>query len=38
VEALVKARDIRPERYTILSKEKLTQENARDLAEDCGVI
>ncbi len=38
VEALVKARDIRPERYTILSKVKLTQESARDLAEDCGVI
>lgn len=38
VEALVKARDIRPERYTILSKVKLTQGNARDLAEDCGVI
>jgi glycerol-1-phosphate dehydrogenase [NAD(P)+] len=38
LEALVKARDIRPERYTILSKVKLTQESARDLAEDCGVI
>ncbi|TEU08204.1 NAD(P)-dependent glycerol-1-phosphate dehydrogenase [Candidatus Bathyarchaeota archaeon] len=38
VEALVKAREIRPERYTILSKAKLTHENARDLARECGII
>jgi glycerol-1-phosphate dehydrogenase [NAD(P)+] len=38
VEALVKAREIRPERYTILSKPKLTHENARDLARECGII
>ena len=38
VEALVKARDIRPERYTILSKVILTKKSARDLAKYCGVI
>ena len=38
VEALVKAREIRPERYTILSKVKLAHENARDLARECGII
>ena len=38
VEALVKAREIRPERYTILSKAKLTHENARDLARECGIL
>ena len=38
VEALVKAREIRPERYTILSKANLTHENAKDLARECGII
>jgi glycerol-1-phosphate dehydrogenase [NAD(P)+] len=38
VEALVKAREIRPDRYTILTKAKLTQESAEDLARECGVI
>ena len=38
VEALVKAKDIRPERYTILNKFILTKALARELAEDCGVI
>ena len=38
VEALVKAREIRPERYTILSNVKLAHENARDLACECGII
>ena len=38
VKALVKARDIRPERYSILNKLNLTEEAAEDLAEECGVI
>lgn len=38
VEALVRAREIRPERYTILDKVKLTEETAEDLAAKCGVI
>jgi glycerol-1-phosphate dehydrogenase [NAD(P)+] len=38
VEALVRARWIRPERYTILDEVKLTEEEAKRLAEGCGVI
>lgn len=38
VRALVKAREIRPDRYTILNKVKLERESAEALAEDCGVI
>lgn len=38
VEALVRASEIRPDRYTILSKVRLTGSTARELAEDTGVI
>ena len=38
VEALVKASSIRPDRYTILSKAKLTKSAARELASQTGVI
>ena len=38
VEALVKAREIRPDRYTILNQMNLTAEGATSLAEECGVI
>lgn len=38
VKALVKAREIRPERYTILNRVNLTEEEAEALAEGCGVI
>lgn len=38
VEALVKARTIRPERYTILDEVKLTEKSARSLAKECRVI
>ncbi|KYH36945.1 MAG: glycerol-1-phosphate dehydrogenase [Candidatus Bathyarchaeota archaeon B23] len=38
VEALVRARRIRPERYTILNEVELTEKEARELAEECGVI
>ena len=38
VEALVRAREIRPDRYTILNKANLTPEKARLLASECGVI
>jgi len=38
VKALVKAREIRPERYTILNKVNLTTEAAESLAEECGVL
>lgn len=38
VESLVKASSIRPERYTILSRRKLTRRSARELAESTGVI
>jgi len=38
VEALVKAREVRPERYTILNRANLTPESAERLAGDCGVI
>ncbi len=37
VNALVKARTIRPERYTILDKVKLTEKSARSLANECMV-
>ncbi|MFB0557587.1 MAG: NAD(P)-dependent glycerol-1-phosphate dehydrogenase [Candidatus Bathyarchaeia archaeon] len=37
VNALVKARTIRPERYTILDKVKLTEKSARSLAKECMV-
>jgi len=38
VEALVKAREIRPERYTILNEKPLTRRSARQLAKKTGVI
>ncbi|MCD6325888.1 NAD(P)-dependent glycerol-1-phosphate dehydrogenase [Candidatus Bathyarchaeota archaeon] len=38
VEALVKAREIRPERYTILNEKPLTRKSARQLAKKTGVI
>jgi len=38
IEALVKAKDIRPERYTILNEVNLTRSKAKALAETCGVI
>jgi glycerol-1-phosphate dehydrogenase [NAD(P)+] len=38
VKALVLARSIRKERYTILEEAKLTEESARKLARDVGVI
>lgn len=38
VEALVKARTVRPERYTILNEKKLTYRSARQLAKKTGVI
>ena len=38
VEALVRARSIRPERYTILDQAELTREKAAALAEECGII
>jgi len=38
IEALVKAKDIRPERYTILNEVNLTHSEARSLAEFCEII
>ncbi len=38
VEALVRAQEIRPERYTILGENGLTQEAAKKLAKTTGVI
>ncbi|MBN2335006.1 NAD(P)-dependent glycerol-1-phosphate dehydrogenase [Candidatus Bathyarchaeota archaeon] len=38
VKALTLAQSIRPERYTILSKERLDEGKARELAESTGVI
>jgi len=38
VEALMKASSIRPERYTILSRHKLSRKGASELAESTGVI
>lgn len=38
VEALVKAREVRPERYTILSEKPLTYEFAEKIAKETGVI
>lgn len=38
VEALVKAREIRPDRYTVLDTVNLTPETAELLASECGVI
>lgn len=38
IEALVKAQSIRPNRYTILNKHKLTKKSARELAESTGII
>jgi len=38
VESLVKASSIRPDRYTILSKRRLTSRSARTLAESTSVI
>ena len=38
VESLVRASSIRPDRYTILSRRKLTSTSARALARATGVI
>ena len=38
VNALVGARDIRPDRYTILSKHKLSKKTAEKLAKECSII
>jgi glycerol-1-phosphate dehydrogenase [NAD(P)+] len=38
VQALVKAREVRPERYTILHEKMLDEESARRVAETTGVI
>lgn len=38
IEALVKARTIRPGRYTILDKVRLTEDSARELAYSCYVL
>lgn len=38
VESLVKAGSIRPDRYTILSKKRLTRNSARELARSTGVV
>lgn len=38
VESLVRARNIRPERYTILQKKEMTYESAETLAKRTGVI
>jgi glycerol-1-phosphate dehydrogenase [NAD(P)+] len=38
VESLVKASSIRPDRYTILSKKKLSRASAKNLAKTTGVI
>jgi len=38
IQALVKAAEIRPDRYTILDERTLTQENAEKLAKTTGVI
>jgi glycerol-1-phosphate dehydrogenase [NAD(P)+] len=38
IDALVKAQSIRPNRYTILGKHKLTKRKATDLAESTSVI
>jgi glycerol-1-phosphate dehydrogenase [NAD(P)+] len=38
IEALVKAQNTRPERYTILSKVNLDEDNAEELAEETEVI
>jgi glycerol-1-phosphate dehydrogenase [NAD(P)+] len=38
VEALVKAKDIRSDRYTILNKINLNEESAEELARDCKVL
>jgi glycerol-1-phosphate dehydrogenase [NAD(P)+] len=38
VEALVKAKVIRPDRYTILNKVNLTEESAEALARECSIL
>jgi len=38
IDALVKAREVRPERYTILNRVNLTDKTAAALAEECGVL
>jgi glycerol-1-phosphate dehydrogenase [NAD(P)+] len=38
IEALVKAKKIRPERFTILDKKKLNEKSAKALAKKTGVI
>ncbi len=38
VEALLRAREIRPERFTILNRKRLDRRKAREIAEKTGVI
>lgn len=38
IDALVKAKEVRPERYTILNRANLTEKSAETLAEECGVL
>ncbi len=38
IRALVAAKDIRPERYTVLGREVLTEEKAEKLASETGVV
>ena len=38
IKALVRAREVRPDRYTILSEISLNEESAEKLASDCRVI
>ncbi|MEM2865598.1 MAG: NAD(P)-dependent glycerol-1-phosphate dehydrogenase [Candidatus Hadarchaeales archaeon] len=38
VEAMLRAREIRPERFTILNRKKLNKEMARRIAEKTGVV
>ncbi len=38
IEALLRAKNIRPERYTILDRVKLSHKDAKNLAEETGVI
>lgn len=38
IEALVKATSVRPERYTVLDKEKLNYKSAKTLAKKVGVV
>ena len=38
IQALIEAKTIRPNRYTILNKVKLNKERAKNLAKKCGII